>query len=522
MKKFLILSVFTAVFLIMAPGVKADSFFGASFDILYDPSLGYHEAQYAPSTLGLVFYAYSETDNTVTRFRFDCTSDGRYDADVTLASNNRPQKMGNGYTIQGGEYWRYVQPTSPWDAWWAQDVSANLAKCYYPLKGDYTITMLAERGGIKVVSTRSFSLREPTVDSIIRPFYKTKYIRGGLYENNVPVAPANVDLALNIWNPLRSKYTYWPLFTNSATLKFDCDGNGTIDKTDSWPNPASNSQKSEFCVYFDPSSSGFPRCLGNFGNYDLSYYSNVCSYKDPGIHTVKVIAELARKGADPYINEMSTEFPVISKNSATVDFSTGGDPTQSAGILRNVDLKLNVANIILANASYKFSCGNGQIAEKSINIDYSKKNYDQDYSVLMKDFCNYDAPGEYTAKAELEFRTNDLPLGVRNTLPFDLVKESGNYMTYSVKKEIKILVTGKISENEYMVSLPFDLKWDVSGVSSCKVTGVNDTSFDTSGIGVGRVNVKNALRRDIPYFYKLICTADDGSSVERIIKVIAR
>lgn len=547
MKKFTFLTILlAAAYFIIMPSAQADSALNADFDILNDPGYGLHEAQYAPSTLRFAAYSYSYTDKSPTRFRFDCTSDGSYEIDQTVPADYAwgPSSSGDGYVINGGDYSYVVIPRSGGkDAWWGQTINKARIECYYPLPGNYTIKMIAERSGIEVFSTRSFNLNEPTVSMIVKPVYKNNIIddgypnsefeqgKGGGGINNVPQSPAIVDFGVSIWNPSR-----FPLKPSSGIIKFDCDSNGTYEKTDSYPRPASNI--GNFCNYF-----GSPDCLQNFG-YQLSYYSEACTYDKPGIYKVKARAELNRVGAPPYVIETSTEFPVVSKNEATFQFTSGGKPTESVSLPKGLDLKLEVTNIVWTNASYDFDCGNGQSKSYAVNTDFTKRYYDADYSALLQDLCNYDnsSPGEYLVKVKAEFQTMNLPGGIdfiRNTLPlggeganilflnnkfyrggggsFKITGLSGNYLTYMAEKEIKIIVTGDVFS-------PFRLRWDVDSnkikPNSCSVKGpyISDANLSK------KYSAKDEIKTDIEapvetYNYTLTCDGLDGSPVEKTIKV---
>lgn len=531
---------------------KADSYVDGWFDILNPPDYGSHIAQYAPSTLNLIFISYSYDNSSDTKVKFDCNSDGTYEIDRTIPASAYSYRWSFAYFTSFGtcdRCWRYNEVGLSSPAFFGIINDGSLS-CYYPLPGRYTITMLAERGGVQFNGTRSFDIREPSVSMVARPFYNNFIIEdgypnsdlergmGGAGINNIPKVPATIDLGVAIYNSM----TYdsgapWPLFTSSATLKFDCNSDGTYETTESYPRPATTAQKETFCSYYDIWTSGSSRCLQPYGN-QLSYYPGVCKYDSPGIYRATIRAELSVSGAPPYIREIGVEYPVAPESPATVNFSTGGDTTAGAAPLKGVDLKLDVANLVWANNFYNFSCGNGQTTSRIVNADFSKRYYNQDYSVLLKDFCNYDVPGEYLAKAQSEFRTVNFPGGldlIRNTLPsvgayiiylngnygggggpFKLTGIAGGYLTYTADQEVKVLVTGKVAEDEYIVTSPFDLRWDASKVSSCSVAGVGN-SFSASGGGAKTVGVSNVPPGD--YSYKLTCNSSSGITVDKIIKV---
>ncbi|MEK7195626.1 MAG: hypothetical protein AAB659_00010 [Patescibacteria group bacterium] len=526
MKKILIITfAMPLVFAFSINESKAESFLGAGFAIYNDPTFGYQESQYAPSTLRVQFWSYSKDSSAPTNFKFDCNGDGTFDVTQTNVSSvgtayppaEYKNKGGKWYTISAGDippYGKFVIPSSPWLAWWAESYGTQGIKCYYPKDGDYTLKMVAERGGVEASVSQSFTLRPPSVQIEVRPF-SGGY--GSVYVGKIPVAPADIDLGVAIYNPITywsSPTSHWPLSTGpSATLKIDCESDGKYEETVGYSTTSNAGENWElWCNFFRSSS-----CYGNVAS-SLNWYSKACRYDKPGIYKATIKAELPT-GAAPYIREVSTtEFMVLpgSLKDATVSFNTGGDTTNGQAPLNGVDLKLDVSGVFWAHTTYNFSCGNGQVVSKSINADFSKKDFNQDYSYTVKDFCNYTNPGEYFAKAQLEFRAVKLPGGADNVLPFKEISKTSTYTIYAVNKEIQILVTGKASDGEYVVTSPFDLRWDASRVNSCSVAGVGN-SFYGIGIAAGSLNIKSVPSGD--YSYKLNCLAGSGATVEKIIKV---
>ena len=530
-KIFFLVTLFASMYLISATPAKAESYFTAWFDIINDPGYGQHMAQRAPSTLQLILYSYSYDSKSDTKVKIDCNSDGTYEIDRTIPISPTYAYDGRGsdYWVMAGEYYRYNEVRSPQPAYWA-NIRDNSIRCYYPLPGSYTITMVAERNGVQATGSRSFNLREPAVDMQVRPFYNNSVIfpvtggYGSFMPGSVPRVPADIDLGVAIYNPITyvggNGDSHWPLFASSATLKFDCDSDGNVDKTAGYSTSSNvyhfGREWELWCTsggYFNVNS--ISSCYNSIAS-SLNWYPKACHYDKPGIYRATVRAELPRRGAPPYIRESSVEFPVLPTGSSVVNFSTGGDPTYGNGILRGVDLKLDVSGLVRNHASYNFSCGNGQSRSYNINADFSKRNYDQDYSYTAKDFCNYDSPGEYTAKVQIEFRAMNLPGGIRNILPFNEVSRTNSYITYSLEKTIRIVVVGKVSETEYISTSSFDLKWNASRVNLCSIAGVGN-SFSASGSGSGTVKVSNVPTGE--YSYKLTCTSGGGITVDKTIKV---
>lgn len=546
--KILFLTVFFSLMgLISAVPAKADSYFNAWFDILNDPTFGYHQAQYAPSTLKLYAFSYSYTDKSDTHFKVDCDSNGTYELDRIVSFY--PWDMwngGGGYFTDGGDYWRYNNPRSDKPAYWAF-IRDNSLKCYYPLPGDYTITMVAERGGITAVSSRSFNLREPAVETQARPFYDNNIIGnvtggyGAVWEGKMPKAPADIDFGVAIYNPITYSGTnsHWPLFTSSATLKFDCDSDGKYDATEGYSTttniPFYGRQWELWCA--SGGNFNIPNmwssCLNPI-SASTNWYSKVCHYDKPGMYQALIRAELPT-GAEPYVRNTSVNVPVLpSSSDATIDFSTGSDPAFGEAPRNGVDLEVNVSGVTWAHATYSFDCGNGQTANYSINSTYPK-DFIQNYSYNLKDFCNYATPGEYTAKANLEFRAAKFPGGIDNVLSpsalFTQTATSPNFTTYQAKKELKIIATGKISGgttggttggtgaamDEYIMVSPFNLKWDVDMASSCTVTqkeGIYSKTVSPKGPPIEGFNMAPGT-----YFYELTCVNASGKSANRTIKI---
>ncbi len=509
------------------------AYFTAWFDIINDPTFGYHASQYAPATLDLFAFSYSYTDTTTTRFRFDCQSDGVYDLDQTVAINPTYAYDGNGqgYFKQGGAFTRYENPRSPQPAYWASIRDASL-KCYYPLPGDYTITMLAERDGVQSRYSMSFNLREPAVDMVVKPMYKEKIIediyhnssKGDQNRDNVPKPPADVDLALSIWNPLP-----FPLFASTATLRFDCDDDGVYEKTDSWPKPATSEQGDNFCDYSDPYTSGSADCLGSFG-YQLSYYKNVCHYDKPGAYRARVRAELPRSGAGPYIWEPYADATVLTNTATSLGLSTGVDPSVGGAPLNGIDLRAGVSGIVWAHANYEFDCNNGQTGSGFVNADFNKRKYDQDYSYTAKDLCNYDSAGEYAPSVDVQIRAQKLPGGIdgiENVLPgLTEVSRSATEIVYKEKRQTKVAVTGKLAtcsgaDECYSAESPFDIEWEVSNArpNACSIKGLDTSLSKTNTTGSGTIS-----EGDLPpgeYRYTLSCLGDGGYASRAIkIKVV--
>jgi len=524
-KIFFLVTLFASMYLISATPAKADSYFTAWFDIINDPTYGQHMAQYAPSTLKLIFFSYAYGDTGDTKVKIDCNSDGIYEIDRTIPISPTYAYDGRGsdYWTMGGDYWRYnkVYTSDGKPAYWAS-IRDNSINCFYALPGNYTINMVAERSGVQATLSRSFYLREPTVDVQVRPFYSNNIIfpttggYGSVMPGVVPKIPADIDFGVAIYNPITNS----PLFTSSATLKFDCDSDGTEEKTAGYSTSSNvyhfGREWELWCTsggYFNVNS--ISACYNSI-SASLNWYPKACHYDKPGIYRATVKAELPTGGASPYVRESSVEFPVLSTQSPIVNFSTGGDPTYGNGILRGVDLKLDTSSLVWTSASYNFSCGNGQSASHSIAVDYSKRNYNQDYSYTAKDLCNYDSPGDYTAKVQIEFTTMNLPGGIRNTLPFSEVRRTNNYITYSLEKTIRIVVVGNVSDTEYVVTTPFNLRWDVSRVTSCSVVGVGN-NFSVASSGSKTVGVASVSPGD--YTYKLSCTSSSGVTVDKTIKV---
>lgn len=558
MKKLLI--IIFAVPLVFAFSVKqsqAESFLGAGFAIYNDPTFGFQESQYAPSTLKVHFWSYSQDDSSATTFKFDCDGNGSFDVTQTVSAEQYKNKGGKWYTITttGPPYSKFVIPDSPFDAWWAQSYGTQGINCSYQNPGDYTLRLVAVRGGVEASASQSFTLRPSAVDMIARPFYKERLIDdftndysaengtgGGNGYNNIPKPPAVIDWGVAIWNPLEVNGTWFPLNPSSGGLKIDCDSDGTFDYSGSFSSSSTASQalKGRFCSYSSPSGGSTSGCQ-NSVHGNIFYYTNACNYTKPGIYKTTIRAELG-----PNNRDIVAEIPVVTTETATVAFSTGSDPITGAAPFQGIDLKVDVKNLIWTNASYNFNCGNGQSTSSTLNLDSSKRYYDQDYSVLLPNYCNYPEAGEYLLSAQLTFNTTNFPGPlslIRNTLPtavsgsmffngtyrggstdFKLTGISPNYLTYTHAKDVRILVTGKLSGgvggvDEYMVTSPFDMKWNSSRTSNCSILGVGN-SYQTTGTNNGSVSIQAAPG---DYTYKLTCGSSGGTkTVEKLIKVKVR
>jgi len=558
MKKLLIITF--ALPLVFAFSVKdsyAESFLGAGFAIYNDPTFGFQESQYAPSTLRVQFWSYSQNISSPTTFKFDCNNDGNFDVTQTISSEQYQNYGNKWYTISAGNvppYSKFVIPNSPWPAWWAQSYGTPGITCSYQDPGNYTLRMVAVREGVEASTSQSFTLRPSAVDMMARPIYKGTVIddqldnfgaergSGGINFNNVPKSPAAVDWGVAIWNPLEVNGYTFPLNPSSGSVRIDCDSDGNFDYNGSFStsSPASQTQKALFCRYSAPSGGSTAGCQ-NSVHGNIFYYPNACNYTKPGVYRTTIKAEF---GANT--REISSEIPVVTTDPATVTFSTGNDPVTGAAPFQGIDLKVDTKNLIWTNASYNFNCGNGQTTNKIIDADNSKRFYDQDYSINIPNFCNYPEAGEYLLTAQLTFNTTNFPGPlslIRNTLPltpsdimffngtyrggsadFKLTGISSNFLTYTYTKEIRILVTGKISGgaegiDEYIVTSPFDMKWNSSRTNNCSVAGIGNP-YQITGTNNGSVSIQASLG---DYTYKLTCGSSGGSkTVDKTIKVRVR
>jgi hypothetical protein len=541
----IIISVFIFGILFFVVPVKAASYFTAWFDITNDPNFGsQHEAQYAPSTLNFVFISYSYTDASNTDLKIDCNNDGIYEINKNIPiSPSYPMAEGavQSYWINAGDYNQNIVPRADEPAYWGG--ARGDLKCYYPHSGNYTIKMIAERGGLQIKSEKKFTIKESSVDMKASPFYKKDIIgmigsySGSYYEGKLPKAPADIDFGAAIFNPnTYNGYAHWPLFTDSAVLKFDCTNDGIFDKTvnyiaqpysafdSSWK---SSSEWSAWCIATGYWEGNAAACYYTVNN-SMNWYSNTCHYDSPGIYNAKIRAELPLgAGEGSYIKETIVQVPIFpSASDASVDFSNGGDPVLGEAPLK-MGLKVNVSGVIWANASYLLDCGDKNDINKNkreiISIN-STNDFNQNYSYATdKNFCNYSEPGEYTATAKLTFNANNFPGNGRNILPFTEVSRSNGFITYLVQKDFKITVTGKVAgascvgaDECYNEQSPFDLKWDAANADSCSVIGVGNSFSKTNLPSSDQVSVSKLAKGD--YVFKLVCSGPGGSK-ERIIKI---
>jgi uncharacterized protein (TIGR02145 family) len=486
------------------------------------------KSHYAPSIVNLAVLAGSPTGGEAL-IKVDCENDGKFEINQSV-SNYGPTKNPGIFEVEygGGSY--PVILNYDWYGYWSR-VQAPQATCSYSSPGTYTIKMVAEKNGVKFESETSFTLEEMAVDMKVRSFYNDSIIGTvtksdlGILTGKTPKAPANIDLGVAIYN---HKWQ-WPLFTSSAALKIDCNNDGKVDAEKGYSTstnvPIAGSEWNLWCDYYPkwPDDSG-ESCKTQI-QLSMNWYPGVCRYDKPGIYTAKVRAELPRIGTGPFIKEGQVDIPVIPFQPGTVDFSTGSDSVYGEAPLKGVDLKVDVTGVTWANGVYTFDCGNGQTATYSISSTFPK-DFIQDYSYNLKDFCNYTAPGEYTAKVNLKFNAFQFTAGViqlANVLSpstlFTKVSEASDHssIAYVVNKELKVVVTGKVAEGEYVVTSPFNLRWDVDAASSCTVSRLNGIYSQIVNKLIG--TIEGLSLAPGVYDYKLNCISKSGGITEKIIKL---
>jgi hypothetical protein len=530
-KFFFLAILFSFAGLVHITSVKAASYLNAFFMIVNDPTLGLHQGQHAPSTLKLAFFSYSYTDKSDTSLKIDCNNDGSYEINRMIPVSPWYPYRGEGqmvvYEIGSFSHSMYVDPRSNEPAYWASAKDNSLI-CTYPSAGSYTIKMVAERGGLKQEMTRSFTINPPLVDMQAKGFYKngiigTLYLPGPSIVTGEPIrVPADIDVGVAVY----SNRTEWPLFTPYATLQFDCNGDGKIDATKGYSTTTNVSNWGQewtlWCMPYSNTGSMWTSCKNPIQS-SMNWYSKACHYDKPGMYTATVKAELPTGGA-PYVRDTWFSVPVLPGDSnATINFSTGSDPVFGEAPLKGVDLKVDIAGITWANAVYTFDCGNGQTKDYSI-ISTNPADFIQDYSYNLKDFCNYTIPGEYTAKVKLEFNALNFIYGtggVRNVLLpstlFTKVSEMPNYTVYVAKKELRVVAAGKVAEGEYVITSPFNLRWDVDVASSCTISRLNGIYSQTFNKSIG--TIEGISLAPGVYDYKLNCTSKSGGVTEKIIKL---
>jgi hypothetical protein len=533
------------------------TYFDMVFWILNDPSYGYHRDQYAPSTLQLKILSYSFFDKSNTTYKVDCDNNGTYEIKGTVGHTaSYPYANPGGFFVSGGDYSYYVDMSLQYPAYWGNP-NPDDTRCFYPKPGNYTIKVLAERGGLKKEMVRSFNLREPMVNMEAKGFYDndiigTLYLPGPSVWTGKPIkAPADIDFGVAIYN----SRPQWSLFTPSATLKFDCDGDGKYDEIRGYSTttnaPLWGQQWTLWCAPYSNTGNMWSSCMNSIA-MSMNWYSKVCHYDKPGMYQAIVDAELPT-GAEPYKRGTYVNIPVFPSNSnATINFSTGSDPVFGEAPLKGVDLKVDVVGVTWAHTTYSFDCGNGQVQNYSINSTYPK-DFIQDYSYNLKDFCNYMTPGEYTAKARLEFRALKFSGGVDNVLLpstlFTKVSETSNYTTYVANKELRVVATGKVSGtgsgsgtgigtgsgtgtgtgtspviDEYITISPFNLRWDADAANSCHLDMLDPkvpfSYFSKGNISEKPVSIAEGI--SLPpriYSFRLTCTGKSGATTEKIIKL---
>lgn len=486
------------------------------------------KSHYTPSIVNLGILAGSPTSGG-TIIKVDCENDGKYEINQSVPGNG-PTKHAGSFEVENSSGSALVSVDYDWLGYWSR-LQAPQAVCNYSLPGTYTIKLVAEKNGVRFESEKSFSLEETTVDMKVKPFYDNDIIGTviksdlGVLTGKVPKAPADIDLGVAIYN----HDWQWPLFSSSAVLKLDCNNDGKTDVTKNYSTttnvPISGNEWDLWCSYYPkwPDDSG--ESCKTQTQLSMNWYSDACHYDKPGIYTAKIRAELPRVGADPYVKEGQVDIPVIPSQLGAVDFSTGGDLAYGEAPLKGVDLKVNVTGVTWANATYTFDCGNGQTKVYSIPSTFPK-DFVQDYSYNLKDFCDYTVPGEYIAKADLKFNAIQFTAGTNQfsniLLPatvFTKVSEMPDHSSavYVAKKEIKVVATGKVAEGEYVITSPFNLRWDVESASSCVVSQMDGIYSKTVNKLIGTIegiDVSVGV-----HSYKLNCISKSGESTEKIIKL---
>lgn len=244
--------------------------------------------------------------------------------------------------------------------------------------------------------------------------------------------------------------------------------------------------------------------------------SKLCTYSQPGYYKAKVSGRYNIGGqwrnAEDEINII-----VFPKGGTSANIT----PTDSKIVIGSngsIQLKTDVHNFLYSRVEYSFDCdGAGTDHSTTTQADFAKNDDSNSYT------CSYPTPGSYQAKANVN--VVGLSVDAKGNV-IDCYNNCNNIVIRSNSQNIDlpdksfafdktVYVTGKVSEDSYVVTARFDLRWDVSRAASCSITGVGN-NFSYSGSGTGSTSV-NTAQGD--YQYKLKCINWSGGSVEKIISV---
>jgi len=244
--------------------------------------------------------------------------------------------------------------------------------------------------------------------------------------------------------------------------------------------------------------------------------SKLCTYSQPGYYKAKVSGRYNVGGQ--WRNAGDEINVVVFPQGETTAKVTPTDSKIAIASGGGIQFKTDVNNFLYSRVEYSFDCdGAGADHSATINADFTKNNDTHSHT------CSYPTPGSYQAKVNV----NVVGLNVSARGQFiDCYYSCSNIINRYNSKNIDlpdksftfdktIYVTGKVSNDSYVVTTSFDLRWDASRAASCSVTGVGN-NFSSSGSGAGSASI-NTEPGD--YQYKLKCLGRSGVSVEKIISV---
>lgn len=249
--------------------------------------------------------------------------------------------------------------------------------------------------------------------------------------------------------------------------------------------------------------------------------SKICTYKTAGFYKAMVMGKY-RVGGGPW-REASAGIDVIAypEGDFTANLAPKGDKVvvESGG---SVQFKADAKNFIRSRIDYLFDCDSAVGAYdnySSTNPDFNETKDSRVYT------CLYNKAGEYLAKFNINrewFDRYDRGYSIQcytNGCDLIYVRPESSQGAYKGEERIPftktVYVTGKIDEKSYMVTTPFDLRWNASKDAACSISG-NGVNF--SGSDTGSVSV------DVPpgtYEYELKCFRKDGAAIQRNISVKA-
>ncbi len=498
MRRIIKIAFFVAIFIfIIFPGhsmfgvdqAHASTLFSVSADTIngYYHGCWYCDQPQAPGSMQIFLYAGGNFSGA-TAFQYDCNNNGNWQSgDGQRIQPFNPGdytemiQWSNGYGW-GGTSWSvypYGVDISQEETHWS---GLNIT-CNYQTGGTEQVNFIATRNGVKATGSITFYMQQTTYT------FWTGFPASGAYYPPQPAstgiqpskAPSNIDLVLAMQESGRryqNDYYAWG-FSPGFSYQTDCTNSGNF----TGKSGGSNDQTVQMA-----------QGTGTIYWTGVTLVQGICYYQNPGSHTftVRVTDPIGATHDLPV-----TVFLASSQPLAINLYPAGQAPNQNAYIVdvnkASVPLDMNISGLTPQNdGSYDTSidCGNGTtVGGPSAN----GRNYSTTGTLSATNLgpCVYSTPGIYTVKATFqEYKPASDPLPA--------VSGTGT---------AKIVVTSQSS-----VASPFYLTWDVSGATSCSISGPSSVSgsviFPQSGLPASHTihDISEPLGS-----YKYDLTCDNGS-----------